>query len=102
MSVEKEATSLLHVLKQGLADHSWPSLRDICLRAEPSVLADVVPDLDDSELAIIFRLLPRRLAATLFEYLELESQKRLLKGLAQEHVASILNEMSPDDRTALL
>ena len=37
-----------------------------------------------------------------FEYLEVDTQQELLKGMAQEQVVAILNEMSPDDRTALL
>ena len=100
--MEKDNNALMQSLQQGLSEHSWPHLRDICLRTEPSILAEVVPDLDDPELAIIFRILPRQLSTKLFEYLDLDTQKRLLKGLAQEQVASLLNEMSPDDRTALL
>ena len=50
----------------------------------------------------MFRLLQRELAADTFEYLESESQEGLIKALAREHVATILNDMSPDDRTQLL
>jgi magnesium transporter len=102
MQIEKDTESLMTALKDGLSEHSWPALRDVCLRTEPSVLADLVPKLDDPDLAIIFRILPRQLTTKLFEYLDLDTQKRLLKGLAQEQVARLLNEMSPDDRTALL
>src|SRR4029077_17901416 len=42
------------------------------------------------------------LAADVFEYLDLESQQALLRAMAHEQVACLLNEMSPDDRTALL
>jgi len=51
---------------------------------------------------VAFRLLPRDLAADVFEYLPLEAQERLVKAMATEEVAKILNEMAPDDRTALL
>lgn len=54
------------------------------------------------EQVIVFRILPRKLAATVFEYLQLEAQERLLKNMAQEEVTAILNDMSPDDRTLLL
>ena len=50
---------------------------------------------------IIFRVLPAALAADVFEYLDVEEQERLLRSMAHEQVAGILNEMSPDDRTAL-
>lgn len=102
MHTEKDTDVLMASLRQGLSEHSWPRLRDLCLRTEPSILADLVPELDDPDLAIIFRILPRQLSTKLFEYLDLDTQKRLLNGLAQEQVASLLNEMSPDDRTALL
>ena len=38
----------------------------------------------------------------MFEFLDLPTQQRLLKALGQEEVAGILNDMAPDDRTALL
>src|SRR5205807_10391345 len=37
-----------------------------------------------------------------FEYLDLDAQQNLLRAMAHEQVVGILNEMAPDDRTALL
>jgi magnesium transporter len=37
-----------------------------------------------------------------FEYLSRESQEALLKGMAEEEVAALLNNMAPDDRTMFL
>src|SRR5204863_3789507 len=54
------------------------------------------------EQVIIFRVLPAALAADVFEYIGVEEQQNLLRAMAHEQVATILNEMSPDDRTALL
>src|SRR5207253_6905720 len=41
-------------------------------------------------------------AADVFEYLDIDAQQQLLRAMAHEQVVAILNEMSPDDRTALL
>src|SRR6185437_10481158 len=49
-----------------------------------------------------FRLLPRKDAAATFEYLEQNQREALLKTLSKEDVASLLNEMAPDDRTMFL
>ena len=38
----------------------------------------------------------------MFEYLSLEQQETLLKAMAHEDVASLLNSMAPDDRTMFL
>lgn len=62
----------------------------------------VILDLTEDEQVIIFRVLPHALAADVFEYLDLEAQQKLLRAMAHEQVVGILNEMSPDDRTALL
>ena len=51
---------------------------------------------------VVFRVLPRKDAAAVFEYLSLEAQEALLKAMAQEDVAALLNNMAPDDRTMFL
>src|ERR1041385_2235010 len=56
----------------------------------------------EDEQVIIFRVLPAALAADVFEYLDVDAQQQLLHAMAHEQVVGILNEMSPDDRTALL
>lgn len=65
-------------------------------------LAALLEELQLEEQVIVFRLLPRKLAAAVFEYLSIEEQEQLLKAMAQEDIAAILNEMHPDDRTDLL
>src|SRR5207247_142086 len=59
-------------------------------------------DMPEDEQVIIFRVLPHDLAADVFEYLDFDAQQKLLRAMAHEQVVGILNEMAPDDRTALL
>src|SRR5499426_2958799 len=68
----------------------------------PSDLADLIGELPAERQATVFRVLPRATAAATFEYLPYDKQEELLISLAQEEVAAILNDMSPDDRTMLL
>jgi magnesium transporter len=72
------------------------------------VLSDWTPasvnfqsELPEQEQVLVFRLLPDELAADTFEYLDIDMQVSLLKAMGKEEASSILNEMSPDDRTAL-
>src|SRR4029078_6552687 len=51
---------------------------------------------------VVFRILPRKNAAAVFEYLSREQQETRLKAMAQEDIASLLNNMAPDDRTMFL
>ena len=77
-------------------------LRELFRDWPPADIADVILDLPDDEQVITFRVLPAALAADVFEYIGIEEQQNLLRAMAHEQVVAILNEMSPDDRTALL
>src|SRR5437773_594082 len=81
---------------------NFGGLRELFREWPPADVADVILDLPDDEQVIIFRVLPAALAADVFEYIEIEEQQKLLRAMAHEQVVAILNEMSPDDRTALL
>jgi magnesium transporter len=69
---------------------------------EPADLSTLITGLPIEDQVIVFRILPRGLAADVFEYLGLVAQELLLKAMAQDDVAALLNNMAPDDRTHLL
>ena len=77
-------------------------LKQVLRDFQPSELVALIEEEDEREQLIIFRLLPLKLATEVFEYLDLEVQRHFLDNLAQDKMADILNEMSPDDRTTLL
>ncbi|MGI8958154.1 MAG: magnesium transporter [Chthoniobacterales bacterium] len=90
---------------QGMIEaRNFAALRELFSEMPPADVAEIILDLPEDEQVIIFRILPHVLAADVFEYLDVdvEAQQQLLRGMAHEQVVSILNEMSPDDRTALL
>ena len=68
----------------------------------PMDVAPLIADLPVEELAVLFRAGSRELDATIFTYMPLEAQKKLLKVLTQEQAAALLNALPPDDRTAFL
>ncbi|GAB3300039.1 magnesium transporter [Hymenobacter tenuis] len=77
-------------------------LKEVLKRFEPNEVVELIEQEEEREQLIIFRLLPLSLATEVFEYLDLDIQKHFLANLSQDKIADILNEMSPDDRTALL
>ena len=77
-------------------------LKQLLRGFQPAELVAIIEEEEEREQLIIFRLLPLKLATEVFEYLDLEVQRHFLDNLAQDKMADILNEMSPDDRTALL
>src|SRR6184192_2836331 len=89
-------------IKSLIDARDFNGLRELFKEWPPADVAEVILDLPEDEQVIIFRILPSALAADVFEYLDVEAQQKLLRGMAHEQVVGILNEMSPDDRTALL
>jgi magnesium transporter len=68
----------------------------------PMDLAPLIADLPVEDLAALFRVGSREQDATIFTYMPLEAQKKLLKMLTQAQAAALLNALPPDDRTAFL
>ena len=58
----------------------------------PADLASLLVRLPVEDQVIVFRILPRKTAATVFEYLSTHAQESLLKAMAQEEVGALLNE----------
>ncbi|MDQ3755112.1 MAG: magnesium transporter, partial [Acidobacteriota bacterium] len=78
------------------------ALRGWLKKLPPTEVAGLLEELAVEDQVIAFRILPRGVAADVFEYLPLEAQEQLLKAMAHGEIAAILNEMDPDDRTMLL
>jgi magnesium transporter len=89
-------------IKSMIDARNFGALRELFSDWPPADVAEVILDLPEDEQVIIFRVLPAALAADVFEYIGIEEQQNLLRAMAHEQVVGILNEMSPDDRTALL
>lgn len=68
----------------------------------PEELADLCNELTTEEQAFVFGLIDREVAFRTFEELDLNIQVPLLDELRSRQVQLILNDMSPDNRTALL
>jgi len=96
MDVQRD--ELLELVEARRFEELRTRLRD----REPGELAELMDDLPHEAEAVIFRILPRELAADTFEYLRVDAQERLLRAIGDREVGRILNDMSPDDRTALL
>ncbi len=58
----------------------FATLKELFVDWYPADLAELIDDLPAEDEAIIFRLLPRKLAAETYEYLDVEKQKNPAEG----------------------
>src|SRR5205823_5198747 len=89
-------------LVSAIRSGDFAALREELLKWRPPELAEALADLRPDDQVIAFRILPRRVAAAVFEYMPASAQHALVKAMGQEEVAALLNQMSPDDRTWFL
>lgn len=75
-------------------------LRDFLAKQPAADIADLLVAVADRERLLLYRMLPRQLAADVFSMLSPSAQDLLLKNMAQEEVRAVLEQLSPDDRTA--
>ena len=88
-------------IQELIRTRNFTILRELLIEWEPTELAGLITGIQEEDRVIVFRLLPRDLATDTFEYLDVDEQQQLLKAMGHEQAVLLLNEMSPDDRTAL-
>lgn len=73
---------------------------------EPSLVAPEITDelleLDTNDRVLLFRALPRELAAEVFAELGRDTRDGLLLALTDDETSQLLEDLEPDDRTNLL
>ena len=91
------------VIKSLIDARNWDGLRDYLVENLPiAEIADLLSDLDKGDRVLVFRVLPREIAAEVFAYLEPFEQDDLLRDLTDEEARHIMANLAPDDRTELL
>ena len=89
--------SVQNTLSKLLDEKKYYSLRDVLTTMNPSDIAAVFDELDEAQLPLLFRLLPKELAADTFVEMEAESQEILIRGFSDSELKEVINELYVDD-----
>ena len=84
-------------LLQMLEDKKYATLRDILVTMNPSDIAALFVDLEDKQIPLMFRLLPKEQAAETFVEMEPEAQELLIQGFSDNELKEVLDELYADD-----
>ena len=80
----------------------WPDLRDMLVLLEPADIALVLGELSLERLPLLYRLLPKELAAEAFVEMEPEEQAVLIKSFSDTELKEVLEELYVDDTVDLI
>ncbi len=89
-------------LVQMLTDKKYATLRDILVTMNPNDIAGLFGDLEDKQIPLLFRLLPKELAAETFVEMETDAQELLIRGFSDNELKAIVDELYADDAADLV
>ena len=80
-----------------MEDKKYSTLRDILITMNPADIAGIFNSLEDKRIPLMFRLLPKELAAETFVEMEPEDQELLIQGFSDNELKEVLDELYVDD-----
>ena len=85
-----------------LEDKKYATLRDILITVNPSDIAGIFSGLEEKQIPLLFRLLPKELAAETFVEMESEAQELLIRGFSDNELKEVIDELYADDAADLV
>ena len=80
-----------------LEDKKYATLRDILVTMNPNDVAGLFDGLEDKQIPLMFRLLPKEQAAETFVEMEPDAQELLIRGFSDNELKEVLDELYVDD-----
>ena len=85
-----------------LEGKKYAFLRDLLVTLNPADIADLFTSIEEKNLPLLFRLLPKELAAETFVEMEPEEQELLIRTFSDNELKEIVDELYVDDAAALV
>ena len=84
-----------------LEEKKYNALREILITMNPVDIAALFAGLQDKKIPVLFRLLPKGLAAETFVEMEPEEQELLIQGFSDRELKEVLDDLFVDDAADL-
>ena len=93
----EHSVTVENTLQTLLTDKKYSTIRDILVTMNPADIAAVFAGVEPDKLPLLFRLLPKELAAESFVEMESEEQESLIKGISDKELRQVMDELYVDD-----
>lgn len=94
---QEELDQYLENIEALIKNKQYARLRDLFLPMEPADIALLLEEAGEEEMPLLYRLLPKELAAEVFVELESDSQEMLINGFSNTELKEVLDELYLDD-----
>ncbi len=85
-----------------IEEKNFQRLRDLLTTMQPADIAALFAELSEKNLPLVFRLLPKDLAAETFVEMDSDRQHLLIQGFSDTELQEVINELYVDDVAALI
>lgn len=85
-----------------IEEKKFSSLKPLLAEMQPIDIADVINELDDDKVPVVFRLLPKDLAAETFVEMDTENQRILIQSFSDKELRLIIADLYLDDTVDLI
>ena len=97
-----EQTLVFDEIFEFLENKNFPKLRELLKEMNPADIALLFEELEEKAVPIVFRLLPKQLAADTFSYLESDKQVQLITSFSDVELREITDNMFIDDTVDII
>lgn len=80
----------------------WADIRELLLPLEPYDVAQILSEVKREQLPLVYRLLPKEMAAEVFVEMDSGEQELLLQGFSDEELKAVVDELYVDDAVDLI
>lgn len=91
------AITLEKMIEALLAGKKYATLREVLMTTNEADLAAIFAELDEEEIPVLFRLLPKDLAADTFALMDADGQELLIRGFSDNEIKEVFDELYVDD-----
>ena len=91
------SVTMENTLSTLLSDKKYATIRDVLVTMNPADIAAVFSGVEPEKLPLLFRLLPKELAAESFVEMESDQQEALIRGISDSELRQVMDELYVDD-----
>ncbi len=98
----EEMREVMENLLALIEERKWGALRAETAEMNPVDIAALFEELNREQALVVFRLLPKSMAAEAFSYMEHETQEALIGVLSDKELGFVMDELNMDDAADLI
>lgn len=100
--MERNIVTLREMIVSLLDSKKYTALREVLTTMNPVDIAAIFEEIQDEKTALLFRLLPKELAADAFVEMDEETQQLLIHGFSDTELKEVIDELYVDDAVDII